>query len=235
MIPTILMTGHYLDFNRAAALSLGAAEYLPKPIFLDELLPIVRRFTSAPPDLITRLHERILLGDSGAIDTLVRVFLLDGRRRLRWRFPHADPQQVEQAVEDAILHYIRNPAEFNAACGTSLSSFLALTAWRRLANAVKSEGRRKRREAMYASSKMIERNSPIEVIELHRTVVDRLLEREADLPMRAALSAWLEGNRSTAPFAGLPCWLGLQPRELAREVKRRKDRFVKQALRQRHR
>ncbi len=229
------MTGYYVGFNRAAALSVGPAEYLPTPILLDELLPIVERLALAPLDPITQLHERILLGDSIAIDTLVRMLLLDGRRRLRRRFPHTDPQQAEQALEDAILSYIHNPTQFDAVCGTSLSSFLALTAWGRLANAVKSDRQRKRREAMYASSQTTARESAIESIEPDRKVINRLLKREADLPMRAALSAWLEGDRRTARFAELPCWLALQPRELARAVKRRKDRFVKQVLRLRHR
>jgi CheY-like chemotaxis protein len=235
-VPTVTMTGYYLDFDPKQASALGAAEHLRKPIFLDDLLPVIARLSAVrAPDGLAQLHARLITGDTDARERAAEELLRRVPRRLHCAFPRADVHEVDEAVQDAILEYLRSPNRFNPTRCDSLTTFIFAAAWRNLANAIKGETQRKAREAAYANlqptaSRTVDSSSD----RLGEQILAHVLAGEPDASVRAALSEWLAGDRSNHPFVRVRHLCRLGPEELARESKRYKDAFVKRVLRFTH-
>jgi RNA polymerase sigma-70 factor (ECF subfamily) len=221
-----------------------------KPLFLEEMLEVLQALTATAPIparlptpgtvkaspaerfAVTQLHERLVTGDDSVLDELAAELLAQLLPRLRRGFPHAPQDVVVEAVEDAILEYVAQPAQFDPLRGLSIGQFLTMVARRNLMNALAKEAARKVREARYASvqpTRMVPADTdPVP----DARVRARLLAATADNAERRALVAWLEGDRSTVGLAKSLGLSHLPSIEQRREVKRFKDRVVKRVVRQ---
>jgi hypothetical protein len=139
--------------------------------------------------------------------------------------PTVDSTIVNDAVEDAILDYLRRPDRYNPA-RSRLDTFIALAAKRDVLNALACDRRRQTREAAIASLQSPNTNlknwSTLDKSDVSWTAVWELLTSN---PERLFFLARLDGERRTGPLAQI---LGLHtspPEEQRRAVKRMTDKL----------
>lgn len=97
---------------------------------------------------VLRLHERVLLGDCRAADEVASHLISLAPSELR-RMHRVDAAIVAEAVEDAILDYLASPDKFNA-LKADLLRFIVIAASRNIADALRSERRRRARESAWS-------------------------------------------------------------------------------------
>jgi hypothetical protein len=187
---------------------------------------------------IRQLHFAVIDGDSAALEELAARVLLTLRRSLVRQF-HAVPLDlINDGIEDAILEYAAKPFRFDESFGLSLEVYLRWAARRNVANSLKAEVRRRRREVEFATemaARAVQTQTAAEkradnrgVSSSFRRDVLALSESEYE---QAALSTWLSGERRTAPLAALLGLADLPVAEQRRHVKRFKDRYCKRIIR----
>ena len=234
LAPTAVVTGFRNLFESAEAMALGASAYVDKPLFLDEMLELVRRLMteSRCGASLGGLHARLLSGDRTALDLLARELLGTLSQRLQRAFPRAPHDTVIDSVEDAILEYAAAPGRFDHLRGTPLAQFVYVAAWRNLANHLHAETRRRAREAAYASSHMPPRASEPEPAPfLAERVRSYALSTAANEFEARAIEEWLAGRRTTSNLARALQLGNLPAAKQRREVKRFKDRILKRLTR----
>jgi DNA-directed RNA polymerase specialized sigma24 family protein len=143
---------------------------------------------------------------------------------------------VEQAVSDALIVYVKSPAQYDAQ-KRGLFGFLLMSAEGDLLNALAKAKRRRRHEVALESVELVAepRKIPVDEIELSEqaAALRRTLEALfADPSDRAAAELVLDEERSTANYVEIWGLEGLPLGEQRREVKRRKDRIKKVLERQ---
>jgi hypothetical protein len=135
-----------------------------------------------------------------------------------------------------LLEYCTGPKKFDPSRGVPLDRFLALAAWRNVANSVRGEKRRKLRELKALTAVPDE-----ELVELDVTAGNMLQDQEKDRQHQAAqllrmvgnpvdkkiLKLRLAGERRTEEFARIMNISYLPKESQRREVKRAKDRIDK--------
>jgi len=194
----------------------------------------------------TAIHERLTANDPTASAELAETFLPLLVTHLKLQFPMPTPiELLNDAAEDALINYIRNPASFDPS-KRGLKGFLEMSARGDVLNALAKSQRRRNREtgldAVEETSEpgnelvdpKLEGFEPLVLeeigltVEQLRTEVAGVLQEPTD---RAFLNLILRGERSTAAFAQV---IGLQDRpfpEQAKAVKRHKDRIMKRLRR----
>jgi CheY-like chemotaxis protein len=240
-VPVVAVTGWYLDGgHEEACLALGAAAFLRKPLDHSVLAPTLRAAIAAhaipppparapvdcPPSTVGR-HGTVRSAGGDLNQDVSRVLrALQGA--LRRKFPRAAADLVATAAVDAILDHLADPHRFDPARGIPLDRFLLLPASRNLSNLLRSEVRRRLREAQYArlmtiadgNAEMIERHCDIEAVR-------RLLISQSDPADRAAVERWVAGDRTTGELGESMRISALPLVERRRAVKRLKARLIR--------
>jgi RNA polymerase sigma factor (sigma-70 family) len=182
------------------------------------------------------LHRRLCNGDRTASDALAALVLDLLVEQVARRYPHTDEQMIWDGVSEAFLDYCSRPHQFDERRSLSLDSFLQMASRRNVANILRSNVRRQRREEtgarVYASA-AVELDPVVgnllqqeEIAQLHQQEEDfmNLLQDPKD---RQIFALRLQGERRTEVFAAI---LGVSHLPVAvqrREVKRAKDRIDK--------
>lgn len=182
-----------------------------------------------------RLYDRLRAGDLAALDALAAALLPSLAERLRRRFPRIDEQLLNDAAEDALIDLAGRPERFDPERGVPLDDYLFGAAWRNAADRLRSEGRRRLREAEYARQQGDEFLRPeMDAAEAQHdldAVLAVLGRAEASEAERQALRLLLEGERSSEVWAHVLGLSGLPPEARRRQVKRLKDRLLKRLRR----
>src|SRR5713226_8040109 len=97
--------------------------------------------------VLLALHTRLVEGDRVAPSELADILLPRLIREMQRKFPKTDAHLVSDGVTDALLDYCARPSAFDVGRRVPLDRFLAKACWRNIANLLRSEGRRKGREA----------------------------------------------------------------------------------------
>ena len=185
---------------------------------------------------LLRLHTRLMDGDRIASEEVVCLLLISLSNELARKFPNTDKHLVFDGVTDALVEYCTGPKKFDPSRGVPLDRFLALAAWRNVANSVRGEKRRKLRELKALTAVPDE-----ELVELDVTAGNMLQDQEKDRQHQAAqllrmignpvdkkiLKLRLAGERRTEEFARIMTISYLPKDSQRREVKRAKDRIDK--------
>lgn len=189
--------------------------------------PRVAKGTDGDRSLIA-LHKEILAGHTEVIDEVVERLLRIAHQRLRRSLRRIPDDCLVDAVEDAILDYVRDPRRFCADRGVPLEGFVSMAARRNALNYQRAESARKAREGRFAV------NSECTRTELEGTRDDNkarlwiaVLEDSSGPAERRAIRLWLKGERRTDTLASVLGWSGLPAGDQRREVKRFKDRLLK--------
>lgn len=180
------------------------------------------------------IHERLLAEDVTAPAELAEALLEPLLQWLSKKYPKlSDPDLLYDAVTDALISYIKHPAQFDPT-RRSLMGFLVMAAEGDLRNALAKEKRRRQRET---SLEVVELgvaggNIGVEVgnseteseREKLRQALPRIFEDPKDL---AIVELIISGERTTAAFVEVLQLRHLPVEQQRREVKRHKDRLKK--------
>jgi hypothetical protein len=203
--------------------------------------PLLAQQPAGSKPAIRSLHERVLREDVSAVNKLAGELLATLRDLLRRRFPHSPEDFLNDAVEDAILDYLKHPERFDLSRGVPLECFLRLPATRNLANLHRSHARRLNRESAYAeesarcAATRIGQEQRAERTKANMTL-DQVTLRQAALDVTesnevAAVMVWLDAPRATARLAQALGMCHCSVPQQRRAVKRFKDRMFKRLRR----
>jgi len=180
------------------------------------------------------IHERLLAGDVTAPAELAEALLEPLLQRLARKYPQLpDPNILYDAVTDALMSYIRCPAQFDPA-RLGLIGFLVMAADGDLRNALAKEKRRRQKEislevvdlgAAAGNNEVREGNFDTEPgREKLRQELPRIFTDPTDLAMVELI---ISGERTIAAFVEVLQLRHLPVEQQRREVKRHKDRLKK--------
>jgi hypothetical protein len=180
------------------------------------------------------IHERLLAEDVTAPAEVADILLEPLLQRLAQKYPQLpDSDLLYDAVTDALMSYIKKPAQFNPAKRT-LIGFLFMAAEGDLRNALAKIKRRRQKEiplkdvelkVAAGNSKLEEGNSSTEPErEKLRQALPMIFEDPKDLAM---VELMMSGERTTEAFAEVMKLQHLPIDQQRREVKRHKDRLKK--------
>jgi len=184
----------------------------------------------------TALHHALLRSDPTAPARIVEALLEPLLERLRWKWPHADPRDLEQQAADSLLRYFDAPWRYDPK-RASLLHFLVLDAHGDLINAY---NRPRRLEeiphedvALTAATRNNESDEFSAAQARQEDAAFELLLDGAfpDAAERAVVELLRDGVRANAQYAAA---LGLSHLPVDRqnqEVKRVKDRIKKKLRR----
>jgi RNA polymerase sigma-70 factor (ECF subfamily) len=185
-------------------------------------------------DQYLKIHERLVLGDPIAPSELAEIAWKPLLSALKKRFPNlAQTDYPLDAASDALLSYIKNPAQYDPT-KRGLFGFLLMAAQGDLLNALEKNKRRNLRETSMDNVALcdIQGNEDIEIMEedlakdaKHLEIKIRKLFKDAR--DREAVSLLLDGERSTQVFAKVWSIDQLPINDQATIVKRHKDRIKK--------
>jgi hypothetical protein len=182
--------------------------------------------------LMEDLAARIGRGDAAALGELAQHLLPVLMRRLRRAYGRVPSDLLSDACEDAILEYGASPRRFDPARGVPLDRFLQMAAARNLADLLKADARRRRRETTYVERQQsAPRVRTLLGVEGETDARRRILSVVHGGLERTALAQWLAGEQRAASLAAALGISHLSPVEQRREVKRFKDRVRKRVLR----
>ena len=179
------------------------------------------------------LHRALLAGSRTASEEIAATLISPLTAELCRAFERLDPGLISDGVTDAILEYVTAPQSFDATRGVPLDRFLRKNAWRNLANTVRSEVRRQRREQAAAGMAPVVELHPAMGNDLQDELDKRTAQHRREL---AALPSEIDkqiqrlrhsGERGTPEFAKVLRIAHLPAFEQRREVKRAKDRIDK--------
>jgi hypothetical protein len=179
------------------------------------------------------LHRALLGGSRTASEEIATALIKPLTAELCRSFEGLDPALVSDGVTDAILEYVTNPQSFDDRHGVPLDRFLRKNAWRNVANTVRGEVRRQRREQTAAAMTALVELHPAVGNQLQDELDKRIAQHQREL---AALPGDIEkqiqrlrhsGERRTAEFAKVLGIAHLPASEQRSEVKRAKDRIDK--------
>lgn len=179
------------------------------------------------------IHERLLAGDVTAPAELAERLLDPLLQRLAKKYPKLpDPDLIPDAVTDALMSYIKRPAQFDPN-KRSLLGFLDMAAEGDLRNALAKEKRRRQKEIplenveleVAAGNSEEEGNSETEPERGQlRQALPRIFVDPKDLVMVELI---ISGERMTEAFVKVLKLQHLPVEQQRREIKRHKDRLKK--------
>ena len=231
-VPTAVMTAYRAEFTPDQAIALGALAYADQPLSIDDILALVRTLTEPPAstDDPLRLHARCVAKEPGALDVLAGVLLKRITPCLERAFPLVPWDYAADAATDAVVEYALNPARFDPSRGVSIVDFVSLIGRRRLANRLRAEAARTRRETRWVAAQppgaVPGFGDPRSDIDLWAAI----MEVTIDPRERRAAEAWLDGGRHEAIAIALGAG-HLPGAQQRREARRFKDRLVKRLSR----
>jgi hypothetical protein len=169
---------------------------------------------------IDELHRRVLAGDSAACNETASQLLTSVRRHLHARFPRYSSDWLDEATDDAILDYLRNPQRFDSQRGISLHAYVGVAAVRNVLDRHRAESRRREREARFAAETERDRYRPNPALVRCADNALSLIREPGDLRL---IDGWARG-----------VWRGGTPenankRELARIL-----RYLQRRVRRKH-
>lgn len=181
-----------------------------------------------------KIHERLLAGDVTAPAELAEGLIEPLLQRLTKKYPQLhDSDLFYDAVTDALMSYIKRPAQFDPTKRT-LIGFLVMAAEGDLLNALAKEKRRRQKEipledveleVSAGNSEIEEGNSETEPErEKLRQALPRIFGDPKDLLM---VELMMSGERTTEAFVKVLEIRHLPMEQQRREVKRHKDRLKK--------
>jgi DNA-directed RNA polymerase specialized sigma24 family protein len=181
-----------------------------------------------------QIHERLLAGDVTAPAELAEGLIEPLLQRLTKKYPQLhDSDLLYDAVTDALMSYIKRPAQFNPN-KRSLIGFLFMAAEGDLLNALAKEKRRRQKEislddvelGLAAGNSEIEEGISEKEPEREklRQALPRLFRDPRDLVM---VELMISGERTTEAFVKILEIRHLPMDQQRREVKRHKDRLKK--------
>jgi RNA polymerase sigma-70 factor, ECF subfamily len=180
------------------------------------------------------LHDRIVSGDREAFEAIAAWSVTQLHTRLGRRFPRASRDHVHDAIVDALLDYAAAPARFDRTRNISLQSFLYYASRKNLSNLLVAEGRRRTREAEYATTRpLVTADSMgVDAHGLRSSEARHRIEKvSSDDRERDMVRKWLSGERRTRELATVYGVSHLPPKEQQKEIKRVKDRILKRVKR----
>lgn len=183
-----------------------------------------------------RLHDALRGGDPTASARIVKALLEPLVERLRWKWPHADPHDLEQQAADSLLKYLEAPQRYDPK-RASLLTYLVLDAHGDLVNAYNSPRRLAEVPDENVALSADTRNNDVdEFSAAQATQEDEELEQLLDGAFpetadRMVVELLRDGVRSNAPYAAALGISHLPIDQQNREVKRVKDRVKKKLLR----
>jgi DNA-directed RNA polymerase specialized sigma24 family protein len=193
-------------------------------------------------DPLPVLHQRLLDGDPLAAEEMTRFLLGPMAEETQRRFPRVDEQLINDAVVEALLEYVSNPASVGNA--SDLRAHLRTAAWRNAANLHRSSRRRQVRDQVWitggtgstvedaeALGRLIEAEDETE----RRKQIAELNDILPDERDRAVLRLRLDGERKIEAFSVVLGIAHLPKNEQRRIVKQTKDRIDKVIRRRRGR
>jgi DNA-directed RNA polymerase specialized sigma24 family protein len=180
------------------------------------------------------IHERLLAEDVTAPAELAEFLLEPLFQRLTKKYPQLrDPDLLCDAVTDALMSYIKRPAQFDPDKRT-LMGFLVMAAEGDLRNALAKVKRGRQKEISLEDVDLwgVAGNSEIEAgnsetepeREKLRQALPMIFEDPKDLAM---VELMMSGERTTEAFAEVLKLQHLPVEQQRREVKRHKDRLKK--------
>jgi CheY-like chemotaxis protein len=225
--PSALVTPFWNDGEFHDALSkartFGVSACLRRGLDILEPGAVVRLIL----DPLVRAHSDILRGSLSARELLTTILLRKLVPRLRRRFGGQCSEMASDAVTDAIIQHLRDPAAFDPVRHGAIEGFIWMHARRNLSNALRSTRRHAVRTAEYARLHAVHvgRRYVTGIADHHRVILQSL-DWEQDGRVRAALREWLAGEHGSSPWLTIPSLTHLAPMETRREIKRQKDRFI---------
>ena len=146
--------------------------------------------------LMEDLAARIGRGDAAALGELAQHLLPVLMRRLRRAYGRVPSDLLSDACEDAILEYGASPRRFDPARGVPLDRFLQMAAARNLADLLKADARRRRRETTYVERQQsAPRVRTLLGVEGETDARRRILSVVHGGLERTALAQWLAGEQ----------------------------------------
>jgi len=182
---------------------------------------------------LVTLHHALLGGSRTASEEIATALMKPLTVELCRSFEALDQGLVSDGVTDAILEYVTNPRSFDDTRGVPLDRFLRKNAWRNIANIVRGEVRRQRREQTAATMVSLVELHPAVGNDLQDELARRIAQHQREL---TALPGDIEkqiqrlrhsGERRTGEFAKVLGIAHLPAADQRREVKRAKDRIDK--------
>jgi RNA polymerase sigma-70 factor, ECF subfamily len=180
------------------------------------------------------IHERLLAEDVTAPAELVEGLLEPLTQRLTKKYPKLpDPDLLYDAVTDALMSYIKRPAQFDPTRRT-LIGFLVMAAHGDLLNALAKAKRRRQKEIPLedvelrgaAGNNEIEAGNP--ETEPDREKLQQALPKIFGDPKDLAMvELMMSGERTTGAFVEVLKLQHLPVDQQRREVKRHKERLKK--------
>lgn len=226
-VPTALVTGFWADHEfedaMSAAKDLGVVACVRRGIDVAEPTAVVRRIL----DSLVDVHAEALRGSQRARESFTATLLHNVVPHLQARFGHSCAESALDAVTDAIVQHLQDPAQFDPVRYGSIEGFIHIRARRTLWNALRSMRRDAARDAEYARLRAgNSATGPAAARSAGHRLIQQSLDCEQDDRVRSALREWLAGEHGPSPWMAIPSLVQLAPDERPREIKRQKDRFV---------
>lgn len=187
-------------------------------------------------DPLPGLHRRLLEGDPLASEEAARLLLVPLAEETQRHYPKLDGQLVSDAVVDALLDYVEEPACADEGGDAGPWAFLKRAAWRNAANLSRGGKRRTEREQRWIGE--LDRSLVADDSALGRLIqgeekaerdrrVRELMAMLSDDRDRAVLRLRLDGERDVEVFARALGITALPIAQQSRMVKQAKDRIDK--------
>jgi RNA polymerase sigma-70 factor (ECF subfamily) len=182
----------------------------------------------------SKIHERLLAEDVTASAELAEALLEPLLHHLAKKYPKLrDPDILYDAVTDALMSYIKRPAQFDPT-KRSLIGFLFMAAEGDLRNAIAKEKRRRHKEIPLENVELevVVGNTEVEAENSEteperdqlRQALPQIFKDPKDLMMVELI---ISGERTTEAFVEVLKLQHLPLEQQRREVKRHKDRLKK--------
>jgi len=173
-----------------------------------------------------RLATDLISGVATAPGEIFSAFLDPITQFLTQRFRFADSQQHETAAADAIIAVVQSPNRYDPN-KLPFAKFLRMVASRKMMNLVAKEARHRKKISLASVAEPADyRNHSPNDNALSWEDPRLVAEMTAFNPTESAvLEMMRRGYRNTADFSTIPELAGVEPNELAKLVKRWKDRI----------
>lgn len=196
------------------------------------------------PEIESALHRRLQDGDPTAPADLAQLFLEPLFKTIKGKWPGVDAAFVKDAITDAVLGYIENPASFKAE-KARLFSYLVLASIANLKTRLGKETRLSLREVSLdvehsgeSENYIVEVPDPnglgeqrlVDIV-YGKRVAKQLFSEIVDPTDRKLIGLVVDGVRETAEYAEVMRIGHLSTAEQKKAVKQAKDRLLKQLQR----
>jgi len=148
------------------------------------------------------LHERVLVGDPEAAESLTTLALHGVETNLARMFPKVDTAIRHDAAVHAVLIYLRNPARYDSA-RASLVTFLTVAGRGQMLNRLRADGRRRHYEDAFGQSRpvAVDPDGQPPATRVHVVLLRLIRTVVSDPHERRFLAAWCAGERDSVRLA----------------------------------